>query len=57
MQLSRLQSLKNISLRKSIQLDNINNWLYHEFQIEDNQLQILEENTLLLFTTTIEQKR
>ena len=50
MQLSRLQSLEEISLLEPISLDNINNLSYHELQTDNKQLQKVGNITLLLFT-------
>lgn len=57
MQLSRFQSLERISLQELISLDDINNQFYPEVQADNQQLQKLENFTLLLFTNAAAQNR
>lgn len=44
-------------LLESIQLNNINNQPYHDFQAKDNQIQDLQEFTLLRFESVVKCKK
>ena len=57
MQLLKLQSLERVSFLKPISLDDINNQPHHEFQTDNEQLQKLENITLLSFINAVAQRR
>lgn len=54
---SKLQSLDDLSLLESIQLDDINNQPHHDFQAKDSWQQGLGELTLLKFQNAAKYKQ
>lgn len=57
MQLSKLQSLEDVSFLEPISLDDINNQTHHKLQMDNEHLQKLGDITLLLFTNAVVQRQ